>query len=92
MKEEMKLGPLHLEQEEVWETRELSSSSLPKPGLKPTEFYLALVAVLAGPLLTHADKIDGPWGVIASAIVGAVYAALRTSNKNETIKYDSLRK
>lgn len=57
-----------------------------KPGLQTTEFYIALIAVLAGPLMTYFDKIDGPWGVVASAFIGGVYAALRTSTKTELLK------
>lgn len=52
-----------------------------KPGYRTTEFWLTLGASLATAALTHAEQVSGTAGVVAVAVLTAIYTILRAAAK-----------
>jgi hypothetical protein len=53
-----------------------------KPGIKTTEFWLSLGAVVTAAALTHFEQVPGTVGVVTIAVLTAVYTILRAAGKN----------
>lgn len=54
-----------------------------KAGYKTTEFWLTSIVTLAGAVSSIANpEVFGKWGIIASAITGAIYTIGRSVAKS----------